>query len=112
MQDDVLGIWGDSAVTGKPVGSDIARGKKTFPVLHGLEQSVELRSLLARGSLSQADVQQATELLEAVGSRDYVEELARQHYQLALKALEEASLQEPAAHALRQLAHRLLNRQR
>jgi geranylgeranyl diphosphate synthase type I len=112
MQDDVLGIWGDPTVTGKPVGSDIARGKKTLPVLHGLEQSAELRSLLARGSLSQTNVRQATELLEQVGSRDYVDELARQHYQLALRALAEASLQEPAAQALRQLAHRLLIRRR
>ncbi len=112
MQDDVLGIWGDSEVTGKPVGSDIARGKKTLPVLHGLEQSAALCSLLARTSLSQVEIRQATELLEEAGSRDYVEELAWQHYQLAVRALEEASLQEPAAQALRQLAQRLLNRRR
>lgn len=37
MQDDFLGIWGDSRITGKPVADDIISRKKTFPVLHALE---------------------------------------------------------------------------
>lgn len=36
LVDDVLGIWGDPAVTGKPVGGDLREGKKTFPVLVAL----------------------------------------------------------------------------
>ena len=35
-RDDYLGIWGDPSVTGKPVGNDIARRKKSLPVVHGL----------------------------------------------------------------------------
>ncbi|GDY79119.1 hypothetical protein SAV31267_086040 [Streptomyces avermitilis] len=34
--DDLLGIWGDPAVTGKPVHGDLRQGKKTFPVLAAL----------------------------------------------------------------------------
>src|ERR671930_56144 len=33
MQDDILGIWGDEALTGKSAASDIAARKKTLPVL-------------------------------------------------------------------------------
>lgn len=36
MQDDYLGVWGDAGTTGKPVGYDIARRKKTLPVILGL----------------------------------------------------------------------------
>ncbi|MFG2602502.1 polyprenyl synthetase family protein [Streptomyces sp. NPDC048514] len=37
LVDDVLGMWGDPAVTGKPVGGDLREGKKTFPVLAALD---------------------------------------------------------------------------
>jgi geranylgeranyl diphosphate synthase type I len=112
MLDDILGIWGESDVTGKPVGADIARQKKTLPLLHGLERSPDLRALLARQPLSDAEVQEATHLLEAAGSREYTEQLAREHYDLALGALEQAALRERTAKALRQLARKLLNRRR
>jgi len=112
MQDDVLGIWGDAGVTGKPVGADIARRKKTLPILYGLEQSAELRSLLAQETLSTADVRKATRLLEEVGSREHTEQLARKHYTRALSALEDANLSEPGERALHELAQSLLNRQR
>ncbi len=112
MQDDVLGIWGDSDVTGKPVGSDIARGKKTLPVLHGLERSAELQALLAGLRLEPDGISRARELLEETGSRAYAEALARSHYGRALQALEVVTLRSPAVDALRQLARNLVHRSR
>ncbi len=112
MRDDVLGIWGDPALTGKPVGADIARRKKSLPILHGLEHSAELGTLLAQESLSTADVQHATELLQETNSRAYAEQLAREHHAQALAALEEANLHGPAAQAIHELAQKLLNRDR
>ncbi|HWR65788.1 MAG TPA: polyprenyl synthetase family protein, partial [Bellilinea sp.] len=41
IQDDWLGIWGDEAVTGKSKASDLMTGKKTLPILYGLQQSSE-----------------------------------------------------------------------
>lgn len=110
MQDDVLGIWGDPDVTGKPAGADIARRKKTLPLLHGMERSEALRSLIARDALSDADVREATSLLGEAGSREYAEQLAREHYERALSALDDASLAPRPAQALRQLAEKLLDR--
>jgi geranylgeranyl diphosphate synthase type I len=112
MLDDILGIWGDSDATGKPVGADIARRKKTLPLLHGLERSAELRALLAQEVLSSADVRRATDLLEDTDSRNYTEQLAREHHDEALAALERADLHRGAGRALRELAHRLLSRDR
>jgi geranylgeranyl diphosphate synthase type II len=37
IADDILDIVGDQALLGKDVGSDVARGKATFPALLGLE---------------------------------------------------------------------------
>jgi geranylgeranyl diphosphate synthase type I len=54
LRDDVLGVFGDSAVTGKPVGDDLREGKPT--------------PLLAR-AVAAADRRQA-EILRRVGARD------------------------------------------
>jgi len=110
MRDDVLGIWGDPSVTGKPAGADVARRKKTLPILHGLEQSAELRVLLAQDTLSTADVRHATKLLEEVNSREHAERLAYKYHAQALAALEEAGLHGPSAQALQELAQMLLGR--
>jgi geranylgeranyl diphosphate synthase type I len=49
--DDLLGIWGDPAVTGKPVYGDLREHKKTFPVLAALDSPAadRLSALLDRG---------------------------------------------------------------
>jgi geranylgeranyl diphosphate synthase type I len=111
MRDDILGIWGDPVTTGKPVGADIDRRKKSLPILHGLEQNAQLRALLARKTLSAADVQRATKYLQGTNSRRYTEQLAHEHHALALDALEKANPQGPAAQALRDLTQALLSRE-
>ena len=110
MQDDILGIWGDPAHTGKPVGSDLVRRKKSLPIIHGLGQSPALATLLAQETLSAADVRRATELLEEANSRAYADHLAQEHHAQALAALVEAGLEGPAAQALRALVQTLLQR--
>jgi geranylgeranyl diphosphate synthase type I len=48
--DDLLGIWGDPAVTGKPAGNDIRQRKKSMPIVAALaagdDESRELEVLL------------------------------------------------------------------
>ncbi len=50
VTDDILDVVGDEAALGKPVGSDQAQGKSTYPALLGIEQS----RILARESVDQA----------------------------------------------------------
>ena len=38
VQDDILGIWGDEALTGKSAASDLVEGKNSLPVLYGISQ--------------------------------------------------------------------------
>ena len=42
IQDDVLDVAGDAAQLGKATGADAARGKPTYPSVHGLEESRRL----------------------------------------------------------------------
>ena len=91
IRDDVLGIWGDPAVTGKPVGADIQKRKKTLPVIHALESSAgpdraRLRSMFSDDSRP-PDVESTMEILERAGSRSFTEEQIRKHGNLASLAL-------------------------
>lgn len=107
IQDDVLGIWGDEAITGKSASSDLLTRKKTLPVLYGLERSAELRAVYAAPEM---DVAAAVRWLDAVGAREYAQTQARHHHDLALAALEQSGARGPAGAALRDLAMSLLGR--
>lgn len=65
--DDVLGAWGDPAVTGKPVHGDLREGKKTFPVLLALETPAAPR--LAALLESQAEPATVAAAVERAGGR-------------------------------------------
>lgn len=112
IQDDLLGIWGDPEVTGKPAGSDLLHRKKTLPIIYGMERSDSLRALLAQDELSSQDVTLAITLLDETGSRVWAEEQAQMQTDQALNALNGAGLAGAAADALRALALGLLNRVR
>ena len=78
IQDDVLGVWGEAAVTGKPVADDIRSRKKSFPAVYAFdhldgEQLARLRTIYAAEAMSEDDVAVARALLEASGARDTAE---------------------------------------
>ncbi len=93
--DDLLGVWGDPAVTGKPVGADLVARKKTLPVAVafdlGGEAADELSAVLAPASAS-VDVARATRILEEAGVRDTVTAIADEHLRAALGALDRVVL--------------------
>jgi geranylgeranyl diphosphate synthase type I len=93
--DDVLGIWGEPARTGKPVGSDLSQHKKTLPVSIALARSVstlpELRQLLA-GEFLPTEMERARTLIEECGAREETVALADAHLGMALTALDRVPL--------------------
>jgi geranylgeranyl diphosphate synthase type I len=76
LQDDILGIWGDEAATGKSAASDILSKKKSLPVVFGLAHPTvgpELTRRYAGPPFTPADAPAVLALLEAAGARAYVE---------------------------------------
>jgi geranylgeranyl diphosphate synthase type I len=115
IQDDLLGIWGQPEVTGKPVADDIRQRKKSLPVVYvlgrrGDSDAERLRALYAQEELAEEDVAQAVGILDASQARPYAEELARTYLETALTELEAARPEPEAGQALRELAHFLINR--
>ncbi|WP_281918956.1 polyprenyl synthetase family protein [Nocardia sputorum] len=90
--DDVLGIVGDPAVTGKPVGNDLIRRKRSLPVVAALESgcsaAAELSELYRSDApMTIADVSRATQLVQACGALDWTRRQAELRAQCALAAL-------------------------
>ncbi|MDQ5855819.1 MAG: polyprenyl synthetase family protein [Actinomycetota bacterium] len=74
--DDLLGIWGDPAVTGKPVYSDLRSRKKSLPVVaaltSGTPAGLELADLYrCKAPLSNIDLVHAAELIRIAGGRTW-----------------------------------------
>ena len=115
IQDDVLGIWGEAGVTGKPVADDIRSRKKSLPIVFVLGQADDLgaerlRAIYAQETLSEADVASAIAILDASQARTYAEKLAQRHLEAALAELEAAQPEPEAGEALHEMAHFLVKR--
>jgi geranylgeranyl diphosphate synthase, type I len=93
LVDDMLGIWGDPARTGKPVAADLRARKRSAPVVaaltSGTREGERLAALLAApGELSEEDVVLAAKLVEESGGRAWTLEQADRHTAEALASID------------------------
>ena len=91
IHDDILGIWGDPAKTGKSARNDIRNKKKTLPVLYAMQYSTErdeLKRLYTKKELSEADIDRAFDILTKANSYEYTTRQAKQYKDEALAGLD------------------------
>jgi geranylgeranyl diphosphate synthase type I len=109
--DDLLGIWGDAALTGKSTESDLLAGKKSLPVLYGLSLGGPFAARWAKGPVTAGEVARLAAQLEVEGGRAYTQQRASELTDEALAALEEVNPQGEAGEMLAALAKKLLQRE-
>jgi geranylgeranyl diphosphate synthase type I len=112
LVDDVLGIWGDPAVTGKPVHGDLRERKKTFPVLAALDSRSPAAGRLAALLASGEEPARAAALIEEAGGRSAALAEARRHLAAVEAVLAGVPLEPVAADSLRSLLDFLVRRDR
>jgi geranylgeranyl diphosphate synthase, type I len=115
--DDVLGVWGDPAVTGKPAADDVVRGKRALPFLLALARLGEperrrLAELYRRPERDAAAVAEAIGLIDRAGARAESERAAGRHLELGLAALRETGAGGRGAEELAALGRFVLSRTR
>ncbi|MFI9818778.1 polyprenyl synthetase family protein [Saccharothrix variisporea] len=108
LRDDLLGVFGDPGVTGKPDSDDLRDGKRT--VLMALawqestpEQREVIKALHGDPALSSVDAERLREVIVATGARGRVEQMIQTRAQRALAALRTAPVTAPARRALTDL---------
>jgi geranylgeranyl diphosphate synthase type I len=96
LNDDLLGIWGEQALTGKEP-TDVARHKMTLPVIYafehaGSEDRSRLEAIWRTDAPQDGQVAEAVALIERLGGRDYTRDQARLHRDRALAELDAAGV--------------------
>lgn len=111
LRDDVLGVFGDPKLTGKPSGDDLRSGKRTVLLAEALElaeqsdpsAAEQLRTAIG-AQLSDADVDRLREVIDSVGALAAAERRITALTQRALDALAAAPIDSAAKAGLSQLA--------
>ncbi|TMR35930.1 polyprenyl synthetase family protein [Actinomadura geliboluensis] len=105
LADDLLGIWGDPATTGKPAMSDLRSRKMSLPVVaalnSGTPEGAKLAALYARPGPreqepAESELAEAAALVEAAGGRAWAELEAESRVQRAAEHLLAARMPDSA----------------
>ncbi|MDQ2958702.1 MAG: polyprenyl synthetase family protein [Actinomycetota bacterium] len=115
LRDDLLGVFGDPAETGKPAGDDLREGKRTLLVaLAAQSADAGQRQLLESGvgnpALTEDQVGELRAMLRATGARDQVERRIAERSAAAADCLAGSELRPDARQALLELAHTAAHR--
>ncbi len=99
IRDDVLGVFGKSEETGKPVTDDLTEGKKTILVTSAYqhanhEQREQLNHLLGNKELTEAEADTIRSIFIDTGALEYAKFIAEEHVFAAKTSLETLSNKE------------------
>ena len=117
LRDDVLGVFGNPAVTGKPSGDDLRSGKRTVLLAEAIERAdrsdpaaAELLRRSVGTELDDAQVAELSGVIESVGALAAVEARIATLTDRALAALAAAPIDPTAARGLAEMARLAGNR--
>lgn len=116
LRDDVLGVFGDPAVTGKPAGDDLREGKRTVLLARTFQAAGEAERALVRDALDSPeltddDVARVRDVIVGSGALDSVERLIGDLSDQAFGALDALELDPEATTVLRALGYAAVERQ-
>jgi geranylgeranyl diphosphate synthase type I len=108
IRDDILGIWGDEVITGKPAGNDVRRKKKSFPAVYVLENTRgasrrELVNFYRNGSMSEKSVERVLEIFTASGADSKSQEMVNKYCCEAMRAFDSLNLPRQARNDIEEL---------
>ena len=118
LRDDILGVFGDPSVTGKPAGDDLREGKRTVLVALTLEALTErspsmaesFEELLTSRELDTHQIAFMQKLIKDSGALEKTERMIVELGDRSLESLDTANLEESAKATLKALALKVISR--
>ncbi|QKJ25395.1 polyprenyl synthetase family protein [Aquiluna borgnonia] len=115
LRDDILGVFGDPAVTGKPAGDDLREGKRTVLTgltLEALPTSVAniFEELLTSGEIDESQLAFMRESIEESGALAKTEKLIQEYSDRAIAALAELEISDQGREMLARLTEAVIKR--
>lgn len=109
LRDDMLGVFGDPQLTGKPAGDDLREGKRTVLVAYASEHADDAQRAVLRDRIGDPDldldgVEELRGVITATGAADAVERLIEERVDAALAALASTPMDDGARAELAALA--------
>lgn len=115
IQDDILDLYADPEKFGKQVGGDVIANKKTILHLTALSKANKEQREVLQQLMNESDIElkvnRTRELFDHLNVREDCEARMKEHYTLALKAMEKVSVPNDNKKALLELASSLMNRE-
>lgn len=119
LQDDVLGLYGDPKITGKPVGSDVREKKKTLLIIKAYQLASdddkkfleELYDSKKPEEITEEDIRKVQEIVRETGSLDYSFKKMNEYVERARRALKSSvTINETARNVLEWLLELFVKR--
>jgi geranylgeranyl diphosphate synthase type I len=116
MRDDILGLFGNSDETGKPVGNDVREGKKTLLLQHAYRAaSAADRQFLAEvcgGEVNATSLARVQKIVRETGALKRAEELAHDSVQKGISELNKIAQRPELVQILKDLANFVVEREK
>ena len=109
LRDDLLGVFGDASVTGKPAGDDILEGKRTALISYALEhlspgEVSEFTAIFGNRSATPTEIERMRELINTSGAVEFIEKIIEKKTTLALEASKNQRIASSGQELLAELA--------
>ncbi|GAA1339856.1 polyprenyl synthetase family protein [Arthrobacter roseus] len=115
LRDDMLGVFGDPATTGKPAGDDLREGKRTVLIAYAVagctaEESTDIATLLGNPDLDETGIEHLRTIVCTSGAREATERLIDELLERSMGALHDLPVEPLVREALSSLGKAAIRR--
>ena len=115
LRDDLLGVFGDPSLTGKPAGDDLREGKRTALIAIAMDRATyaqlkDLKSNFGDPNLSSEQINLLQEIIISTGDVSHIESMIKELTDTSLAALKHGGITPAGINLLTELAILATNR--